>query len=196
MANSTFKSSVSKYEAWLRQALDGEIVKVDLSEKHEKMADDSFAFLRATYWRWAETAEQFWHHLDDTPKVLAIGDIHLENFGTWRDDDGRLVWGVNDFDEAAEMPYVFDLIRLATSAVLAAKKNKVSARNFCEAILTGYSEGLACPRPFVLDEDTAWLRRVVEVPAHARQKFWNKMHPNTEDKDKRDTRRFKRELLQ
>ena len=51
--------------------------------------------------------------------VLAVGDIHLENFGTWRDADGRLVWGVNDFDEAAEMPYVLDLIRLATSALVA-----------------------------------------------------------------------------
>ena len=51
--------------------------------------------------------------------MLAVGDIHLENFGTWRDADGRLVWGVNDFDEAAEMPYALDLIRLATSALVA-----------------------------------------------------------------------------
>ena len=52
-------------------------------------------------------------------RVLAVGDIHLENFGTWRDADGRLVWGVNDFDEAAQMPYVLDLVRLAASALLA-----------------------------------------------------------------------------
>ena len=48
--------------------------------------------------------------------VLAIGDLHLENFGTWRDAEGRLVWGINDFDEAWALPYTNDLIRLATSA--------------------------------------------------------------------------------
>ena len=29
----------------------------------------------------------------DAPQVLSVGDLHLENFGTWRDADGRLVWG-------------------------------------------------------------------------------------------------------
>ena len=51
--------------------------------------------------------------------MLSVGDLHLENFGTWRDADGRLVWGVNDFDEAAVMPYVLDLVRLVTSIQLA-----------------------------------------------------------------------------
>ena len=34
------------------------------------------------------------------PAVLAVGDLHTENFGTWRDAEGRLIWGINDFDEA------------------------------------------------------------------------------------------------
>ena len=40
----------------------------------------------------------------DAPKVLAVGDIHIENYGSWRDAEGRVVWGVNDFDEAAKCP--------------------------------------------------------------------------------------------
>jgi len=36
--------------------------------------------------------------------VLAVGDLHVENFGTWRDAEGRLIWGVNDFDEAWRLP--------------------------------------------------------------------------------------------
>ena len=83
------------------------------------MAADPFQFLRATYWRWAETILQVCPELKSAPSVLAVGDIHIENFGSWRDNEGRLVWGVNDFDEAARMPYVLDLVRLATSAVLA-----------------------------------------------------------------------------
>ena len=83
------------------------------------MRDSAFAFLRATYWRWAETILEVCPDLANAPAVLAVGDTHLENFGTWHDGEGRLVWGVNDYDEAAEMPYILDLVRLATSATLA-----------------------------------------------------------------------------
>ena len=55
------------------------------------------------------------------PEVLAVGYLHIENFGTWRDAEGRLVWGINDFDEACRMPYAIDLVRLAASAVIAAR---------------------------------------------------------------------------
>src|SRR5436190_8108308 len=105
--------STSAYEAWLRTQLGGEIVDKDLDRKHEKMRATPFAFLRATYWRWAETVLEICGDLGGASKVLAVGDIHLENFGTWRDVDGRLVWGVNDFDEAAVMPFALDLARLA-----------------------------------------------------------------------------------
>jgi uncharacterized protein (DUF2252 family) len=80
-----------------------------------------------------------------------IGDAHVENFGTWRDDEGRLVWGANDFDEASEIPYPFDLVRLAASARLA-RDLFMSGQETCAAILSGYTEGLANPRPAVLDE--------------------------------------------
>src|SRR5262245_32358222 len=53
--------------------------------------------------------------LTDAPRLLAVGDLHVENFRTWRDAEGRLVWGVNDFDEVAEMPYAVDLVRLVAA---------------------------------------------------------------------------------
>ena len=96
--------SVKGYEGWLRRQLGREFVEKDLAQKHDKMRESPFAFLRATYWRWAETILEICPDAASAPQVLAVGDIHLENFGTWRDADGRLVWGVNDFDEAAEMP--------------------------------------------------------------------------------------------
>src|SRR5262245_32368109 len=116
----TICQSVRRYEDWLRRQLAGELVETDLEQKHAKMCASPFAFLRATYWRWAETVLDVCPDLAGAPEVLAVGDIHLENFGTWRDADGRLVWGVNDFDEAAHMPYALDLVRLATSALIAA----------------------------------------------------------------------------
>src|SRR5690242_11391116 len=148
--------STRRYEAWLRRELGRDVVEEHLHAKHKKMSDGPFEFLRATYWRFAETILAECPALKDAPQALAVGDIHVENFGTWRDADGRLVWGVNDFDEAAEMPYVLDLIRLATSALVAAGGTRVSANSICTAILSGYREGLKNPRPFVLDRDQRW----------------------------------------
>src|SRR5215207_5414917 len=112
---SAFTNSLAAYEDWLRGELGADLVEEDLSEKHDKMRKSASAFLRATYWRWAETILDICPELKDAPAVLAVGDIHLENFGGWRDGEGRLVWGVNDFDEGAVMPYGLDLVRLAAS---------------------------------------------------------------------------------
>jgi uncharacterized protein (DUF2252 family) len=73
------------------------------------------------------------------PTVLAIGDLHVENYGTWRDAEGRLVWGINDFDEAFPLPYTIDLVRLATSARLAIQPGHLSLTSApaCAAILEG-----------------------------------------------------------
>lgn len=168
-----FKQSNAAYESWLRAQLKGDVVERDLRKKRRRMKESPFPFLRATYWRWAETILDVCPELANAPQVLAVGDIHLENFGTWRDDDGRLVWGVNDFDEAAEMPYPLDLVRLATSALLARPVRGLAGRIICAAILQGYRRGLAAPRPFVLDEKRAWLRKLVIVPESDRAEFWN-----------------------
>jgi hypothetical protein len=167
--------SAAVYEKWLREQLRGDIVEEDLREKHDKMAADAFQFLRATYWRWAETAEKFCPGFETAPKVLAVGDIHLENYGVWRDADGRLVWGVNDFDEAAEMPYVLDLVRLATSVVLAPGSGVLGRRRICAAVTQGYQEGLQTPRAFVLDREHRGLRRRFVVRERERAQFWKKI---------------------
>jgi hypothetical protein len=173
--------STAQYEDWLRTQLAGDVVKEDLERKHEKMRDSVFAFLRATYWRWAETVLEICPELANTPGVLAVGDIHLENFGTWRDIDGRLIWGVNDFDEAAEMPYALDLLRLATSGVIAGKAASVDANRVCASLLQGYRQGLVAPQPVVLDRDFEWLRELVEVSNKARAKFWKKLDSASEE---------------
>ena len=177
----SIKESVRAYEAYLRKALGTEVVAEDLAHKHTKLADSPFSFLRGTYWRWAEIIFEVCPDLKDAPTVLAVGDVHLENFGTWRDVDGRLVWGVNDFDEAAEMPYVLDLVRLATSALLASPKNgstsagAMSPAAVAAALLEGYRKGLEEPQAIVLDRDWAWLRDLVVVSEKQRAKFWSKI---------------------
>jgi uncharacterized protein (DUF2252 family) len=174
MRQMTIVESTKAYDAWLHGQLGKELVQKDLRTKHKRMAESPFPFLRATYWRWAETIFDVCPELKSAPSVLSVGDLHLENFGTWRDDDGRLVWGVNDFDEAAEMPYVLDLVRLAASAMLGCPE--VGApRTICANLLKGYQRGLANPQPITLDHAYRWLRRLVVVPDRERAHFWQKM---------------------
>jgi hypothetical protein len=146
------------------------LVDHDLDEKHRKMCNGK-RFLRATYWRWAEKILDVCPKLAKAPSVLAVGDIHVENFGTWRDHEGRLVWGVNDFDEAAEMPYALDIIRLATSAFIAAGGG-LETDTICDLLLSGYRTGLARPKAIILDHDAEWLYDKVRADARARAKFW------------------------
>src|SRR5580693_2117279 len=112
-----FVKSTQTYEAWLKTVL--EIVPADLKEKHSLMAADVFSFLRATFYRWCQLWPEVCPELGEAPQTLAVGDLHVENFGTWRDAEARLVWGINDFDEVATMPFAIDLVRLAASAHLA-----------------------------------------------------------------------------
>lgn len=170
--------STSAYESWLRAQLLGAMIDKDLDEKHEKMSNSAFVFLRATYWRWAERIPDLFPKLNEAPTVLAVGDIHVENFGTWRDEDGRLVWGVNDFDEAAEMPYVFDLLRLAVSAFLGqSSKGQTELSAICANVLKGYQMGLENPRPYILDKDHHGMRAKFVASEPEREKFWDKMKP-------------------
>jgi hypothetical protein len=174
-------------EAWLRGQLGTETVEADLRERRRKMAKDPFTFLRAAYWRWVQLLPSVWQPAAPGTAVLAVGDTHLENFGTWRDAEGRLAWGVNDFDEAAEMPWPLDLLRLATSAQLAVTDAAVAeagASARAAAIMAGYVDGLRAPAPIVLDLDFAWLRQAVmaerseeawRLAEDMRSAFWHKM---------------------
>ncbi len=170
----TFRNSTDSYETWLAAKL--EIVPEDLDQKHELMRHDLFSFLRATFYRWC----QLWHEVcpecDKAPGVLAVGDLHVENFGTWRDAEARLVWGINDFDEVATMPYTIDLVRLAASAHLAidAGHLHIDPAEACGAILAGYKAGLeAGGRPWILSAHHLWLRELVALRDPAA--FWAKM---------------------
>ena len=169
------------YEAWLGRWVP--LVGEDLDRKHAEMRTGAFAFLRATFYRWAESWPVACPDLATAPKVLAVGDVHVENFGTWRDVEGRLVWGVNDVDEAAALSYPSDLVRLATSAELA-DGVKVKLPGICEAVLARYAETLhdPDPQPFVLAERHGKLRKLATERLKNPEKFWaKKLEPDQDE---------------
>jgi len=169
-------TATQEYEAWLASRI--AIVRADLREKHERMSESPFVFLRATFYWWIQRWQSLGRPLADAPRSLAVGDLHVENFGTWRDAEGRLIWGINDFDEACELPYTHDLVRLATSACLAEQDSQfsLSDRAMCDAILEGYGECLQRGgQPIVLAERYKWLREIALSNLRDPGIFWDKL---------------------
>jgi hypothetical protein len=168
--------ATASYEQWLRNQL--RVIDSDLERKHRAMADDLFSFLRATFYRWIQVWPEVCSVYASAPEVLAVGDLHVENFGTWRDVEGRLVWGINDFDEACSLPYTADLIRLAVSAHLAIRGEhlRIGPKDACDAILAGYRKGLDTGgTAFVLEEHHHWLRSMVSGVLRDPPHFWGKL---------------------
>jgi uncharacterized protein (DUF2252 family) len=113
--------------------------------KFRKMAGDPFAFYRGSACVfYADVAE-----LDDpfaderTSRVWIQGDLHAENFGTYMDAAGALVFDVNDFDEAYLGHFTWDLRRMAASLALLGYAKALSDEaigRMIEAYATSYLE--------------------------------------------------------
>jgi Uncharacterized protein conserved in bacteria (DUF2252) len=170
------QQATKAYEFWLRQRIP--VIAADFRVKHQRMAESSFSFLRATFYRWVQLWPKVCPELASAPVLLGVGDLHVENFGTWRDCEGRLIWGINDFDEVAHMPYTVDLVRLAVSAWFAIRENHLScdATEACDAILAGYCASLKeGGTPFVLAEQHRWLRDLALSRLRDAAPFWQKL---------------------
>jgi Uncharacterized protein conserved in bacteria (DUF2252) len=168
--------ATADFERWAGRHVN--LIQSDVHRKHELMAASPFPFFRATFYRWAQWWPKLCPELARAPKVLAVGDLHIENFGTWRDFEGRLIWGVNDFDEAWPAAYTVDLVRLLTSAYLAIEADhlSISRKQVREAIEQGYRDCLAKGgAPFILAEHHQWLRLLATSELRDPVIFWKKI---------------------
>ncbi|MBF6046859.1 DUF2252 domain-containing protein [Streptomyces sp. NRRL B-1677] len=109
--------------------------------KFRKMAASAFAFYRGTaclfYRDMAERAPEgaTGPYLDErTSRVWIHGDLHAENFGTYMDANGRLIFNVNDFDEAYVGPFTWDLQRFAASVALIGYTKALSDEKITELV--------------------------------------------------------------
>jgi Uncharacterized protein conserved in bacteria (DUF2252) len=158
----TFSSVTASYEQWRDRRI--QVVAEDVALKHKRFAESPFVMLRGTYYRFFEQFERLLPEVARAPSVVAVGDLHIENFGTWRDRAGRLTWGVNDLDEVDLLPYSIDLVRLAASALLALEAGHLTLDpdDVCQTIHAGWRARVAerRPCPFVLGERHAHLYRL------------------------------------
>ena len=178
-----FVAATERYETWLRSQVEihkAEFQADELDYKHIQLAskESPFPFFRGTYYRWAEVWPVVCEGCQSAPRVLAVGDLHVENFGTWRDREGRLVWGINDFDESDGLPFTNDLVRLAASAVVGTDgaEFQPSLKKICRAILSGYVEQLERRGPpFVLEEEHSEMRNLATQADRDPVVFWKKL---------------------
>jgi uncharacterized protein (DUF2252 family) len=115
-----------------------------LAIKYATMAKDPHRFLRGTahlfYEDWPARTP-----LNRAPATWVCGDLHMENFGTYKGDDRLLYFDINDFDESLLAPCTWDLARICTSVLLVAGDNGLSAgagARLCRAFLASYREAL------------------------------------------------------
>ena len=168
-------TATREFEAWLAKRLP--VVEQDLALKHAVMAQTEFHFFRATFYRWLQHWSALCPDLARAPQVLAVGDLHIENFGTWRETECRLIWGVNDLDEAWPASYAIDLVRLTTSAYLAIAEDHLTLtrREAAEAIEEGYRDSIAAGgEAFVLAENHQWLRLLATSKLRDPVRFWRR----------------------
>ena len=169
--------STADYEAWAASRIP--IVQADLEHKHAVMRTDPFAFFRGTFYRWAELWPRICPDLEAGPHLLCVGDLHVENFGVWRDAEGRLVWGVNDFDEAYEAAFAGDLVRLLASVILARDTARVKLKDeaVAEILRDGWLRAMTHDaQPFVLNGRHRWLHRLTQSKLKDPRPFWKKLN--------------------
>ncbi len=112
--------------------------------KFRKMAADPFAFYRGSaplFYADLDEHEDAWND-KRTSRVWIHGDLHAENFGTYMNSDGILVFDVNDFDEAYLGPFTWDLIRFVTSLALLGRE-KAFPNQTIRDLATGYLNSYA-----------------------------------------------------
>src|SRR3954465_4657333 len=94
-----------------------------LERKYKAIRADAFTFLRGTchlfYEDWPAGSP-----LNAAPPAWISGDLHLENFGSYKGDNRLVYFDINDFDEAALGGATWDLSRLITSIFLAGEELK------------------------------------------------------------------------
>ncbi|WP_341732746.1 DUF2252 domain-containing protein [Microcoleus sp. EPA2] len=113
--------------------------------KYQAMRTNSFVFFRGTCHLFYEDLDKS-YVLNDTPPVWVCGDLHLENFGSYKGDNGLVYFDINDFDESALAPASWEITRFLTSVLVGANTlgvNQSEALILCRCFLQAYTDALA-----------------------------------------------------
>ena len=129
-----------------------------LSMKYRAMRENPFSFMRGTCHLYYEGWPFHDSRLNDVPKAWICGDLHLENFGSYKGDNRLVYFDMNDFDEAALAPAAWELGRWLASILVAASSLNlpgIDAERLCRLGLSSYSAALIAGKARWVERDTA-----------------------------------------
>jgi uncharacterized protein (DUF2252 family) len=125
--------------------------------KYRKMRDSILKFYRGS-------CHLFYQDLPDksfirkSPPAWICGDLHLENFGSYKADNRLVYFDINDFDESALAPCLLDVARLTTGILIAADSLQIDgseALALCETYLQRYAQTLGQGHARLVEKESA-----------------------------------------
>ena len=128
-----------------------------LAMKYAKMRTSPYVFLRGT-------CHLFYDRLRvdllpaDAPNAWICGDLHLENFGSYKGDNQQVCFDINDFDESTLAPVSWDIVRLLASVFAAAAVLRITEKQailLCDEFTSAYASALASGKAAWVDRDNA-----------------------------------------
>ena len=128
-----------------------------LEQKYALLRGSPFSFFRGAnrlfYDRLAESGFNV-----AAPAVWCCGDLHLQNFGSYKGDNRLVYFDLNDFDEAALAPASWELVRLAASLHVGLDALDLSTERVAglvETLIAEYAATLAGGKAGWIERDSA-----------------------------------------
>ena len=128
-----------------------------LKLKYKKLATDPFYFFRGTCHLFYEDLSQN-SGMNLAPLTWICGDLHLENFGSYKGDNRLVYFDINDFDEAVIAPCTWEIVRFITSIIVGSRTLGIDEKeslNLSELYLKTYSQTLSKGKAKTVEKETA-----------------------------------------
>lgn len=126
-----------------------------LALKYKRMAASALGFFRGTahlfYEDWPGDSEL----LRAAPLAWVCGDLHVENFGTYRADNRLVYFDCNDFDEACVGPATWDIARLLVSVAIECMEREEKQAPLMKRVVRAYATELQTGKPRWTEAETS-----------------------------------------
>jgi len=128
-----------------------------LQLKYAAMAENAFRFYRGTCHLFYEDLCKV-TDFPASPATWICGDMHIENFGSYKGDNRLVYFDLNDFDEAILAPCLWEISRMAASIFIAFEELRIAkteALRIVKHFIKTYADTLARGKPVTIDPRTA-----------------------------------------
>jgi len=159
------------------KAFNADLLPKLVERKYELLSEDPFRFYRGTCHIFYEDLAKTASTLPATPDVWLSGDLHLENFGSYKGDNRLVYFDISDFDEGILGPASWELARMITSIFVGFETLKISFKNAgkcANVFLKTYTETLATGKARRIELETASgiVRELLEKVSNRKQREW------------------------